>query len=255
MLKFLRMLPVPLLTIALVALLAERSGGQNPPDPIQQAKARAAIMAKGLRVLREDIDIDLPDARGANLGEIVDRAVFQVRQLQRGIRAGMTPAQLHAIVVELDKTLDQLLASATRLGADAYYVRKSAATINAHNEALARTLAPPTIPPRVFILTEQIAKNLDALRDDISIDLPDARGKTLGDLADQSLVQVRHIHRGARTGAPPEHLREHATELNRDLQRLTTSAASLGADGYYLHRSAAQIQAQGAALLNTLGSR
>jgi len=250
--RLLRSLPTLALLAGLCAILPGMTRAQ-PPDVVTRAQAQANGLAKSLRVLREDIDVDLPDARGAALGEIVDRAVLQVRQLQRATRAGgVTPGQLHKMVVDLDKDLDRLVASAASLGPDGYYLRKAAAQINAQNEALARQLAPPTVPPRVFVLTDQVANGLRALRDDIDIDLPDARGRALTDNVERCLRETRQIHRGARFGAPPGALRKNAADLSRELQRLVGAAEGLGSDAYYLRKSAAQINALGQELVKSM---
>jgi len=253
---FLRSLSIPVLLAALLAVSPGRTLAQPaPPRGVQaQAQNMANGMGKALRVLREDIDVDLPDNRGAALGEVVDRCVAQVRQLQRATRSEATAGQLHRLVVELDKELDRLVAASTRLGSDAYYLTRSAANINAQNEALARLLAPPTIPQRVFTLTEQIGKGLRALRDDIDVDLPDARGAALSAVADRCLGHLRFIHRGERFGATPDQLRKHIIELNRDLDKLQDSTTALGADGYYLRKSIAQLQVLSRELLKALGS-
>jgi len=252
--RFLYWLPVLVWTAGLLALVPGTTLAQGSRDPLTETQNVANQMAKSLRILREDIDVELPDNRGEALGAQVDNCVLHVRQLQRAVRGGAAKAQLHKIVVELDKDLDRLVAAAAALGADAYYFRPSAVKINAQNEYLARLLAPPTIPPRFFALTDQIAKSLQALHDDIDIDLPDARGKALIALSDRCQAHAVQIYRGGRFGAPPARLRQHLAELNRDLQQLVEAAGAIGSDAYYLRKSAANIRAQGEEALKVLGS-
>jgi len=241
------------LTAGLVAAGTAVSLAQ-PPERMSQARNMSNAMSKSLQALREDIDIDLPDVRGAELGTLVDRCFLQVRQLQKATRSDTAPAQLHRMAVELDKDLDRLVAATARLGADAYYLRRSAAQINALNENLARIMAPPTIPPRVFALTEQLSQGLGALRGDIDLDLPDDRGKALDAITDRAVVQARDLSRGERFGAPPERLRKQVIDLNRDLQQLVNATKPLGSEGYYLRKSAVNLQATGQELLKALGS-
>jgi len=167
-----------LAALAGVAILASESRAQRPEPAVPaETPAVANLLSKRLRALREDIDVDLPDNRGVALGAIVDQAVLEVRQLQRASRTGASRAELHKFTVNLDGSLDKLVAAAGQLGSEGYYLRRAAAEINAQNEALAGLLAPARFSPRVFVLTEQLHKGLQALRDDIDVDLPDARGK------------------------------------------------------------------------------
>jgi hypothetical protein len=96
---------------------------------------------------------------------------------------------------------------------------------------------------RVLSLTDQMADELSTLREDIDIELPDARGEALAAQADRSLEQIRHLQKSVRRGASPEHLREHAAEMARGLHRFLDMTADLGPDGRFLRRSAKRIHA------------
>jgi len=242
------------LTAGLVALLPGKTQA-DAREVTMQAQTISNGMAKALRVLREDIDIDLPDARGVALGDTVDRCVQSVRQIQRATRSGAAQADIHKLAIALDKELDRLVAEATRLGSDGYYLRKSAAQINAQNEQLARIVAPVTIPPQVFVLTGQIAKGLRALHDDIDIDLPDARGQGLSNIADRALMDAQRIFRGVRFGAPPTVVRAQIVELTTNLHKLEDAAGAIGTDAYYVRKSANRLHAISHELLKTMGPK
>jgi len=232
--------------------ISVEKGQAGPPGQMAKSKILADGMSKALRALREDIDIDLPDARGAKVGAIVDQSVYHVRDIQRGVKAGLPAPQLHKLSIELDKSLDLLVDVTTKMGSDAYYLRKSAVEINHKNERLAHILSPATISPRVFILTDLIVKNLEALRDDIDVDLPDPRGVALSKFADHAQKHARHIHRGARFGARPDLLRKEAGELAQELDLMIIATKKLGADGYYLNKSAVRIQPLALELIKAL---
>lgn len=244
-----------LLALTGVATFAPETLAQGPRTAVPPETPNVAnLLSKRLRALREDIDVDLPDDRGVALGAIVDQAVQEVRQLQRATRAGAARADLYKLAVNMDRNLDQLVNAAGKLGPDGYYLRRAAAEINAQNEFLAGLLAPVTFSPRVFVLTEQLHRGLHALRDDIDVDLPDARGKALDEVADRSLGHLKQLHHGARFGTPVGNLRKHVAELNNNVNLIAESSKKIGSDGYYLNRSADQLLALGReleTLLNT----
>jgi len=254
MLRLLRSLPALALAAGLAVVLTGPAQAQPPASPLPQPHALVTWLSQRLRALREDVDIDLPDARGVTVGAIVDRCVMQVRQMQRSMRDGV-PAplpQLHKQATELAKELQRLEASLAGLGSDAYYLRKATVPIISLNQTLLKVTGPATLPPQVVALADQMLKELRALREDTDIDLSDARGKTVGELIDRCVMGTRHLEKSAREGASPAHVRKHALDLGKDLQRIQSALAGMGSDAYYLRKSAARIVALNQSLLKLL---
>jgi hypothetical protein len=114
--------------------------------------------------------------------------------------------------------------------------------------ALKAQVPAPPAPDRAGLfevqdLTDRLADELITLREDIDVELPDARGRALAAQADRSLALVRHLQKSVRSSASPEHLHRHAAELARELHRFLDMTAALGPDGQFLRESAARIHA------------
>jgi len=105
---------------------------------------------------------------------------------------------------------------------------------------------------RVLSLTEQMADELSTLRQDIDVELPDARGNALAAQADRSLAQIRHLQNSVRRGASPERLREQAAGMAQGLHRFLDMAEDLGPEGRFLRRSAKRIHTLDHELMESL---
>jgi len=115
------------------------------------------------------------------------------------------------------------------------------ATSDVAAQTFPREAPPRAVFPVVVRLTDQLADELSTLREDIDVELPDERGTALAAQADRTLAQIHHLQKSARSGASPEHLRQHAAELAQNLHRFLDMTAALGPDGNFLRESASRI--------------
>lgn len=102
-------------------------------------------------------------------------------------------------------------------------------------------------------VTDRLAAELRNLREDVDVELPDARGRALAVQADDLLEQIEHLQKSVRSGASAEHLQEHAADLAKSLHEFLEATEALGRDGRFLNRSAQRIHDLDHYLLRLLG--
>jgi hypothetical protein len=105
---------------------------------------------------------------------------------------------------------------------------------------------------RVAAVIDRLAEDLQTLREDVGVELPDARGRALAALADDLADQAEHLRRDLRDGDPAEHLWKHAAAVDRGLHEFLEATEALGEDGRFLRRSARRIEGLDHALMRLL---